>query len=75
MSAERWPLWIRAESQDAAAAQGEAWANAEKALRFVRIVSVEPHPEFSEVWTVTVEAETLLGPAGTRDAPTLWESA
>jgi hypothetical protein len=52
---ETYPLWIRAETVEDAATQGQAWADAEPALDFVRVVSVEPHPDFWRVWTVTVE--------------------
>lgn len=52
---ETWPLWIRAETVEDAKAQGQAWADAEPRLDFVRVVSVEPHPTFWRVWTVTVE--------------------
>lgn len=53
---ETYPLWIRAESSDDAAAEGRAWADAEPSLTYLRVVSVEPHPTFWRVWTVTVEA-------------------
>lgn len=51
-----WPLWIRAETPEDAAAQGRAWADAEPRHDFVRVVSVEPR-EHWHVWTVTVETE------------------
>ena len=53
---ETFPLWIRAETPEAAAVQGRAWADAEPRLTYLRVVSVEPHPTFWRVWTVTVEA-------------------
>ncbi|MBE3070955.1 MAG: hypothetical protein IMZ66_12035 [Planctomycetes bacterium] len=52
---ETFPLWIRGESEADAAAQGQAWADAEPLWTFVRVVSITPHLEFWHVWTVAVE--------------------
>ena len=57
MVSDLWPLWIRAADEADAAAQGRAWADAEPRLEFLRVVSVEPHPQHWRVWTVTVETE------------------
>jgi hypothetical protein len=56
---ESFPLWIRAETEADAAAQGQAWADAEPRWTFVRVVSVTPHPTFWRVWTVVVEAAPI----------------
>jgi hypothetical protein len=52
---ERFALRIHAPSEVEAAEQGKAWADAEPAWSYLRVVSVDPHPEHWQVWTVTVE--------------------
>lgn len=52
---EVFALRLHAPDEADAAAQGRAWADAEPAWDFVRVVSVVPHPEHWRVWTVTVE--------------------
>jgi len=59
-----WALWIRAETEDEAAAEGREWADAEPNLTFEGVLSVEPR-EFYGVWTVTVAASQTV------DQPTL----
>jgi len=53
------PLWIRAQTPEDAARQGQAWADAEPAWSFLRVVSVVPHATFYLVFIVTVECEPM----------------